>query len=224
MHDDPAGQEHGLGHRVGHEQRGERTAGEQRHQLVVQPLAGQLVQRPERLVEQEQLRLEHQRAGQRRPHPHAARQRRGPRAVEPGQAHQVQHPLHPAPPLRAGDALQLGEQLDVARHRPPRQQRRVLEDVAEPAGRDVHRPRRRGLESRHQPQQRALAASRRAHDAHELAAPHPQVQVPDGGGAVGERPAHPGEFEHRIGGRGHGHTLAGGWRHRGGPRCHPIVE
>ena len=65
----------GLGDRVGDEQRGEPAVLVQLRQLDVQPLPGQLVEGGERFVEQEQLGLEHQRAGQRGPHPHPTGQR-----------------------------------------------------------------------------------------------------------------------------------------------------
>ena len=44
------------------------------HELGVHPLAGHLVERPERLVHQQQLRVEGQRPGDRHPLLHAARQ------------------------------------------------------------------------------------------------------------------------------------------------------
>ena len=51
---------------------GKALALEQAEQFVVELLAGDLVERAERLVEQEDLRIHHQRAGQRATHLHAA--------------------------------------------------------------------------------------------------------------------------------------------------------
>ena len=51
-------------------------------QLEVEPLAGHLVERAERLVEQQHLRLDHQRPGDGDPLAHAARELRGPGLLE----------------------------------------------------------------------------------------------------------------------------------------------
>ena len=98
----PAGQEDRLGDRVGDEQGGEPLGQVQAEQLVVEPLPGDLVQRPERLVEQEQLRLQGEGAGQRHPHPHAARQGQRMVAGEVVQADQGERLGGPAAPLGAG--------------------------------------------------------------------------------------------------------------------------
>ena len=57
-------------------------------------------------------------------------------AVEAGQADQVERLAGPAAPLVPGQAAQLAEQLDVGLHAAPRQQGRVLEDVADRVGAD----------------------------------------------------------------------------------------
>ena len=72
-HDHPGREEDGLGDRVGDEQAGEGVEQEQARHLLVQPPAGDLVERAEGLVEQEQLGLRGQRPGDGRPHAHAAR-------------------------------------------------------------------------------------------------------------------------------------------------------
>ena len=57
-HHDLRGEVDRLRHGVGDEESGELLLGEESDQLVVEPLAGDLVERAERLVEQEQLRVE----------------------------------------------------------------------------------------------------------------------------------------------------------------------
>ena len=139
-HQHPGRQEHRLVDRVGDEQRGEALALEQAEQLVVQPFAGDLVERAERLVEQEDLRLEHQRAGQRGAHLHAAGELLRVLLLEPVQADEVRsRRRHGACRSAPVDAFELGEQLDVALHGAPLQQRGVLEHVAE-AGCGRRRP------------------------------------------------------------------------------------
>ena len=72
--DDPGRQEDRLGDAVGHEHDGRPGPSPDAHQLGVHPLAGHLVERAERLVHQQQLRIERQRAGDRDALLHAARQ------------------------------------------------------------------------------------------------------------------------------------------------------
>ena len=85
-HDDAARQIDRLEHRMGDEDHGLAHRSPQLQQIVVELEAGDLVERGERLVHQQQLRLRHQRARDRDPHLHAAGQfarigiRRRPRA------------------------------------------------------------------------------------------------------------------------------------------------
>ena len=64
------------------EQRRARPLGPDALQLEVEALAGHLVERAERLVEQQHLRLDHERPGDGDPLAHAARELRGPRLLE----------------------------------------------------------------------------------------------------------------------------------------------
>ena len=105
-------------------------------QLVVEALAGDLVEGAERLVEQEDLRIEHQRPGQRGAHLHAARELLRVLVLEPS-ARRGRRSRRRGAPARLAHAVELGEQLDVAADRAPLQQRRVLEHVAEAAAVDV---------------------------------------------------------------------------------------
>jgi hypothetical protein len=87
-HQHPRGEEHCLADGVRDEQTGEALASEERDDLVVQPLARDLVDGAEWLVEQEHLRVEDEAARQRCPHLHAAGQLLGVLALEPGEPDQ----------------------------------------------------------------------------------------------------------------------------------------
>jgi hypothetical protein len=170
------GEEHRLRDRVGHEQGRAGPLGPDALELEVHPLPGHLVERPERLVEEEHLGLDHERPGDRDPLAHAARELGGPgllEALQPHQLHEVGdvdrlllHPRH------------LERQLDVGGHRAPRQQRGLLEgdaDVVLAAGHgrrlavDEHLSGRRLLEVGEDPQDRGLPAARRAEEGDEPA-------------------------------------------------------
>ncbi len=88
-HEHPRRQEDRFGDRVGDEQRAEPEPLEQRDQLVVEALAGDLVDGAERLVEQEHVRFEHQRPGERGPHAHPARELLGVLVLGAGQADEL---------------------------------------------------------------------------------------------------------------------------------------
>src|SRR3954454_24585047 len=99
---------------------------EQLEQLVLQATAGDLVERAERLVEEEELRVQRERAGERRAHLHAARQLLGQvllEALEPDESDGLARLLATQP---GAAALELVQELDVAEHVAPGQQRRVL--------------------------------------------------------------------------------------------------
>ena len=170
-HQHPCRQEHRLADRVGDEQPGEPLALEQAQQLVVQPLAGDLVEGAERLVEQEHLRVAAPASG-----PASSASSCRPTAAwgtssrsRPGRPARWPRAAS-ASPLGLGHALQLGDQLDVALHGAPRQQRGVLEDVADARSVDVDTyPPVWSLEAGGDAQQRALAAARRADHGDELA-------------------------------------------------------
>ena len=84
------------------EQRRARPLGPDALQLEVQALAGHLVERAERLVEQQDLRLDHERTRDRDALAHAARELRGPRLLEALEADELDQPVdHAGPGLDA---------------------------------------------------------------------------------------------------------------------------
>ena len=104
---------------------------EQREQLVVEPLAGDLVEGAERLVEEEPRRVPGERAGERDPHLHAAGQPPRVVALEAGEADEVDRLCATGGALGLAHPVQLEQQLDVATDAAPRQERGVLEHVTE---------------------------------------------------------------------------------------------
>ena len=177
-HDDPRREKDRLGDRVRDED-DRRAAGlPDAEQLCVQALAGHLVERAERLVHKEQSGREGQRAGDCDTLLHAAREL--PRMVlpEPLKLDELEHLVDARLPLRSVPAGELERQRDVLRHRPPLVEHGVLEDDAVV----VVAPRLTGRLAVHldvaarrldqvadDPQQRRLAAPRRADERDELA-------------------------------------------------------
>ena len=179
-------EERGLVDRMGDEQ--DRRAGvlPQPQQFLVEPVAGDLVERAERLVHQQQLGIVDERAGDRDALAHAARQFVGIGLLPARQADQRQQfaRLEGAAPLAA--AADFERQLDVLERRAPRQQRGVLKDeadVAPRARRLGRRPEHRDLAGgrrqkiRDDPQQGRLAASRGAEKGQEAAARDGQTDL-----------------------------------------------
>ena len=146
-------------------------------QLVAHLLAGDLVQRRERLVHQQQRRIERQRAGNRDPLLHPARQRVGPKMAKLAEPHQLDQ-LGDRRSVPGARRIEFAPQADVGLDIAPGQQGRLLEDqpdlletlrfrrlVAE----DRDPPRRRRLQPGDDSQQRGFAAAARSHQRDELA-------------------------------------------------------
>ena len=142
-HDDAVGEEHRLGDRVGDEQRGGGPLRPDPLQLEVEALAGHLVERAERLVEQQHLGLGDQRAGDRDALAHAAGQLRRPGLLEALEADELDE-VGDRRVGATGDAGRPRAAGGCSLDRAPRQQRRVLEGDAEvvAAAGDRRAPRR----------------------------------------------------------------------------------
>ena len=182
-HQHPVGHRHRLVHAVRDEHGRARPLGLGRRdrpemeQLVAHLLAGDLVQRRERLVHQQQRRIERQRAGNRDPLLHAAGQRVGPKMAELAESHQLDQ-LGDRRSVPGARRVEFAPQADVGLDIAPGQQCRLLKDqpdlfqalrfrrlVAE--DRDLSRSGR--LQPGDDPQQRGLAAAARSHQRDELA-------------------------------------------------------
>ncbi len=98
------------------------------HQLGVHPLAGHLVERPERLVHEQQLRIERQRPRDRHALLHPARQLPGVPLGERLELDQAEQVGGAPRPLVGREAHDLERQLDVLGDRPPVHEDRCLED------------------------------------------------------------------------------------------------
>ena len=131
QHDRALGQEGGLDDRVGHEQYGHPPIAPELVELLVELLAGDLVERRERLVEQQQVGLGHQRARERGAHAHAARELRRIAAGGVGETDPLDRLARAVQPLRARDTAELERERHVVEQVAPRQQVRVLEDVGD---------------------------------------------------------------------------------------------
>ena len=188
---DPVGHREGLALVVRHVDEGDPDLLLDPLQLDLHLLAELQVERAERLVEQQDTRIQDERAGQRDPLLLPARELRGPVQVAPGQLHELER--------LAGRRVALGLRLlpllqavrDVVEDRHVREQRVLLEDGVHvaPVGRDADRVLSADqhladvglLGAGDQLQRRRLAAAGRAEQRQELAVPDAQRDVVDGG-------------------------------------------
>ena len=119
----------------------------QLEQFLVEMVARHLVERTKRFIEQQQLRCERERPCDRHPHLHPTGQLARHPFRHSLQAHPLQHLLTNTPAFRRRHTLDAQWRLDVRRHREPRQQGRLLENITQTVARltgaapaDRHRP------------------------------------------------------------------------------------
>ena len=131
QHDDAVRQQHRLFDVVGHQKDRlgrNRLLLPQLQQFAAQVLRRQHVERGERLVHEQHLRLDHQRARKSDPLPHAARELLRIGRLEAVQTDRVED-LHAAPALlRRLHPARLQRRFDVFQHGQPGEQREALED------------------------------------------------------------------------------------------------
>ena len=177
-HHDAVGERDRFGDAVGDEEHGLLRFTPDAQQLITHPGAGDLIERTEGLVHEQERGVEDERAGDGHALLHPAgelvRMRRG----ELAEFDQREDLLGAAEPVGARALVELEGQLDVVRHGAPGQQRGLLEDKTDVLGalgvlwraaaeRDAAG---RGIdESADDPQERGLAAARRADERDELA-------------------------------------------------------
>src|SRR5882757_5564875 len=171
---DALGEPYRLPDVVGHEDHRQVGLGPDPAQLVVQHIAGDGVQRRERLVHQQQLAVLGERPGQCHALAHAAGQLVHPLAVRPAEPYQVEQPLGLRAALLARHAAQPQGQFDVLARGQPREQGVLLEHQGRPPAGSGDAPGGRRVEPCHQVEQRRLAAARRPQQADELTRPHVQ--------------------------------------------------
>jgi hypothetical protein len=162
------------------EQHGQRLLPPDPFELVVEQVPGHRVERAERLVHQQDVRVLGERPGQRDPLPHAAGELVRPLATEPLEPDDLEQVLGPPPPLALVDALEPQRELDVSGHRQPREQRRLLEHQRDVPSADVQRAAAEVVQAGDQRQQGALAAPGRAEEADELPLAHGQGNPVEG--------------------------------------------
>ena len=165
-------------------------AAHQRQHLVLQPLPRHRVERAERLVHQQRLRLLREAARDLQALLHAAGHLRRIFLGVAGQADLAQQLVDAAGALGARHAARLQRQRDVAGGGAPRQQRLavILEHDRDLAARLEHRLAVEGdlaagrlIEAGREPQRGGLAAARGADDAEEFAGPHVKAEILDNG-------------------------------------------
>src|SRR5262249_32449723 len=164
-----------------------------RLQLELHLLAELEVEGAEGLVEQEHLRLVHERASERNAPPRAGELRWLP-LPHPAEPDDLQHLLDPAPQHVAAHTLPAHSERDVLEHRQVREERVRLEDSVdvalvrrEPADLAVAEedlPRARLLEPADHPEGRRLAAAGRPEQSEEAAALDVEAEVVDGDDVV----------------------------------------
>ena len=175
-HDDAVGEEQRLLDVMRHQQRGKALALPERDELGLHGDARQRIELAERLVEDQDFGIVHQRARQRDALRHAARKLMRIGVAECRQADEIERRID-ALPLALQDALRLQPERDIVPDRSPWKQRRVLKH--HDARRDAvplmriavlaQRAGARRLQPRDQPQQGRLAAAGWAEQRDELA-------------------------------------------------------
>ena len=158
-------------------------------ELDLHRLAELQVERAQRLVEQQHLRLHHERARERDALLHAARELRRLGLLAAREPHQLERLGRLAPALGLVHLALLQAVGDVVEHRHVREQRVLLEDRVDVAlvrrdadGRaaaDLDLARRRLVEAGDHAQRRGLPAARRAEQREELPGTHLEVDVVD---------------------------------------------
>ena len=103
-HHDPVGEEHGLIHVVGHHHGGELVLIADLHQLLLQVSPAEGIEGPKRLIEQQQLRLDRQGAGDGHPLAHAAGEFAGQLVAGMAEPHHLDVLIHQGLALLAGEA------------------------------------------------------------------------------------------------------------------------
>ena len=153
---------------MGHHHGGELVLIADLHELLLQVAPAEGIEGPEGFIEQQQLRLDRQGAGDRHPLAHAAGQFAGQLVAGMAQAHHLDVLLHQGLAVLAGEAGHhlIDGQGDVLLHREPGQQRVVLEHHHLVGARALHRfaihqhrAARGQIEAGDHVQQRALATA-----------------------------------------------------------------
>ena len=158
----------------------------QREQIVVEAEARDLVERCERLVHQEDIRIGDERARQRHPHLHAAGQFARKAVGEFGEPDARQRLLTRGSDSAAGTCASCKRQPHILAHAGPGHQGRLLEHEADAlprqhvalAMRELDAPRARRGKPRDDPQRRRLAAAGGTDQRDELALADGEIERP----------------------------------------------
>src|SRR5580700_8475134 len=184
---DPVGQHRRLVERVSDEEHGGAGGAPQPQHFVAHQEPGLRVERAERLVEQDQARLQHERARNADALAHAARQLRRIGAGEVFESHEGQRIVDAAAYLGLGDAAAAQAERGIVPYRQPGEAGVLLEDDANTFGDfaadrlafERHRARGRPLQAGEHFEERRLAAARRPDHGEELALAQVQIDRPE---------------------------------------------
>ena len=195
--DDAVGEGDGLGQVVGDEDDGLALPGPEGQELGLEAELRVGVERAERLVHEEDLRLDDERADERHALAHSARQGRREDVLEPLEPHQPDGVPDPSLALGPGIAPVREAELDVLGDGAPGEDVSFWKTYPTSGGTPVSSApvqpdgaRGRGDQARDHVEHRRLAAARRAHEGHELLVLHVERHAGDGvGGAAAGREA-----------------------------------
>ena len=185
QHDHAIGQQHGFLDVVGHNEdrlRRHLLVGPQLQQFAAQVLRREHVERGERFVHEQHLRLDHQRARETHALLHAAGKLFGIRRLEAVEAHGVDHLQRALVALNRADAARHQRRFHVLQHGEPGKQREALEDDGDVGNLPVHRfavpehvARGRLGQAGQHAQQGGFSRARRAQQGDNLARTHLQI-------------------------------------------------
>ena len=195
-HDDDAVAEAGrLAHVVGDEQTVRPRSRTSASSSSCEHVAGHRVERPERLVHQQDVGVLGERPGQRDPLAHAARQLVRALVGEAVEVDRARAAPRPVPGARPSARRRAASAARRSGDGQPREQRRLLEHQRRAARRRRRVPAGRLVEPGDEVEERRLAAARGADQAHELARRDVEVDVVEGGRPASapdaERPSSP---------------------------------
>src|SRR6266436_71086 len=132
-HDHAGREEHRLVDGMGDEKRGELALPPQADEIGIEPIAGDLVERSERLVHQQQIWLRDQAARDRHPHAHASRQLARVVPLEALQADAGKRVRNPRPAFLLARLGEIERQADIGLDASPRHQGRILKNESDAA-------------------------------------------------------------------------------------------
>src|SRR6266404_955398 len=157
-------------------------------ELLVEEVAGDRIERAERLVEQEDSRLLGEGPGERDALAHAAGQLVRPLPGKAREVDEIEEVGHGLAALPAGDAAEAQGELDIFGGRQPREEGCLLEDECRSVAIDLDESARGSVQAGDDVEERALAAARGTDEADEAADVDGQVEPVERDDGIGTAP------------------------------------